>query len=101
MATANSTAAAGRGIKSVDMPEGIVGPPPPPAPTPRRHRVRTWAGAALVAVVLIGLGAAAVVRIPYYAIAPGSARDTEPLVQAPEDRSYPSDGELLFTTVSL
>src|SRR5215210_2304902 len=101
MATASTTAAAGRVIRSVDMPEGIVGPPPPPGWAPGRRRIRAWIVPALVVVILVALAAGSLVRIPYYAIAPGSARDTEPLVQAPADRTYPSDGELLFTTVSL
>lgn len=52
----------------------------------------------LLAVVVIG---GFTYRAPYVALIPGSAKDTEPLVEVEGLESYPSDGELLFTTVRL
>jgi PDZ domain-containing protein len=56
-----------------------------------------------VAIVLVVLGAAIVVSasitVPYYALTPGSARETEPLVSIDGAETFPSDGEVLFTTV--
>ena len=37
--------------------------------------------------------------MPWYAITPGSARPTEPLVSVEGAETFPSDGEVLFTTV--
>ena len=45
---------------------------------------------------------AAFVPIPYYSLAPGSVRPTETLISIADDELiYASDGEVLFTTVSL
>ncbi len=74
-------------------------PPFEPSPVPRRRRL--WQGAAS----MLGLIAAAVtaggllIKVPYVALTPGSARDTEDLVEVEGVSAYPSDGELLFTTV--
>ena len=57
-------------------------------------------GACLVLVALL-VGAAGVVRAPYVVFAPGSAFDTEEAISTPGTESYPSDGEVLFLTVSL
>jgi PDZ domain-containing protein len=51
----------------------------------------------LVAVALV----ASVVRIPYYVISPGPARDVQPLIHIDEQTVYPSDGRLLLTAVNL
>jgi PDZ domain-containing protein len=56
----------------------------------------------LLGLVALGLVAASVVRIPYYALAPGSAVDVEPLVSVAKDGpSFPPDGRVFLTTVSL
>jgi PDZ domain-containing protein len=39
--------------------------------------------------------------LPYYAIAPGDAPEVDALIRAPEDRLYPSAGEIYLATVSL
>ncbi|MEJ7582681.1 MAG: PDZ domain-containing protein [Acidimicrobiales bacterium] len=49
----------------------------------------------------IGTITASIVRAPYIAYAPGSARSTGPLVAIPGERNYRSGGEVLFTTVSV
>jgi PDZ domain-containing protein len=56
--------------------------------------------------VLAGLVTAAVIgsafiTVPYYTIAPGNARATEPLIAVDEEHTFPADGEVLFTTVSV
>lgn len=53
---------------------------------------------ALVAAIVVG--AAALVPMPYYIDGPGVVRATQPLVTIEGRRSYQSDGEVLFTTVS-
>ncbi len=40
-------------------------------------------------------------KTDYVALVPGSARDTEPLIAVEGTDTFPSDGELLFTTVRL
>lgn len=54
--------------------------------------------------LLGGLVAAAAIggmllKVPYVALVPGSAKDTEPLLAISGTDEFPSDGELLFTTV--
>ncbi len=51
----------------------------------------------VVALILGGM----IVRLPYYALAPGGARATEPTVTVEGVPSYPADPDLLFTTVFL
>jgi PDZ domain-containing protein len=40
-------------------------------------------------------------KVPYYALLPGSARDTEGLIHVDGAQVHPSDGEILYTTVRL
>ena len=90
---------------------GPTGPPEPPSgepgpsgssPPPRR---RPWAGRIVIGVVLVlivGVIASNFVNLPYYAIAPGSARRVDDLVQVSDaSKAYKHQGEVLFTTVSL
>jgi Lon-like protease len=53
--------------------------------------------------VLVMIGAIVVlcasITVPYYALTPGSARPTEPLVSVEGAETFPSNGEVLFTTV--
>jgi PDZ domain-containing protein len=70
--------------------------PPPPQPS------RRWLIAPVVAVILgVGLLAAMTVTIPYYALAPGSARQVNDLISGPPDRHYPPQGQVLMATVEL
>jgi PDZ domain-containing protein len=41
------------------------------------------------------------ITLPYYVLAPGPARDVEPLIEIDDHRTYPSDGRLLLTAVDL
>jgi PDZ domain-containing protein len=103
-----------------DTPEGTATPeapepgpsgtgpftPFPPVPTdepsarPRRSRGRIAAAIAvcLLAAFIIG---ATVVPLPYYLFKPGSVRDTEPLITVSGADTFPSDGSIGYTTVSL
>ncbi len=64
-----------------------------------RPKPRTLVSMALGAVVGIGLLGGILIKVPYIAVVPGTARDTEPLIEVAGIEEYPSDGELLFTTV--
>lgn len=75
-------------------------PPLVDAPEPRRSRRRWWIGVPLV-LLAVGLVAASWVRIPYYAIAPGSAIDVRPLVSVEDGPSHEPDAGIFLTTVSL
>lgn len=69
-------------------------------PLPAQPR-RRWLGIAVpIAVFVILLGASVSIVLPYYALAPGSAREVNDLVVADAQR-YPAKGEVLLTTVSL
>lgn len=55
--------------------------------------------AVLGLVLGIGVAGGMLIDVPYVALVPGTARDTEPLLAVDGIEAYPSDGELLFTTV--
>jgi Lon-like protease len=81
-------------------PEGGAPPAASDAPRRRRFTLRIALGilAFLATAVLIG---AAVIPLPYYLFKPGSVRDTEPLITVEGTQTFPSDGSIAFTTVSL
>jgi PDZ domain-containing protein len=54
-----------------------------------------------LAVLALAIAAAVTVQLPYYAIAPGSAREVNDLIQPPSDHRYPPRGRVYLTTVSL
>ncbi len=58
-------------------------------------------GFVLFLVIAFIVGAGFMFKTDYVALVPGSARDTEPLVSVIGTTDYPSEGELLFTTVRL
>ena len=62
---------------------------------------RLWwgSGGFLVAVIIAATVGGLLLKVPYVALVPGSAKDTEPLLEVAGTEQYPSDGELLFTTV--
>ncbi|MFV0258187.1 MAG: PDZ domain-containing protein [Acidimicrobiales bacterium] len=64
----------------------------------RRSMWRWVAGLVGVMVVATAIGGT-LFRVPYVAIVPGSATDTEGMVTVTGAESYPSDGEILLTTV--
>jgi PDZ domain-containing protein len=76
------------------------GEPPEPSPSPAPRR---WA-IALVAlsVVLAGLAVTArYVQLPYDTLAPGSARAVNSVIEVKGHPSYPPQGKLFYTTVSV
>jgi Lon-like protease len=56
---------------------------------------------AAVVVALLLAFAAGWVRLPYYAVGPGPARDVAPLIRIQGHQRYESDGRLIMTTVKL
>jgi PDZ domain-containing protein len=73
----------------------------PEEAAPPRRRTRPWL-LVLLGLVALGLIAASVVRIPYYAMAPGSAVDVEPLVSVGDGGpSFSPEGSVFLTTISL
>lgn len=96
-------AAAPRQVPQVDTVELMVVRSPlgwESLPPRRRH---PWAAAvATLTFVLIAAIASYFVTLPYYAIAPGSARTVGDLINVAEGtESYPPQGSFLLTTVSL
>jgi Lon-like protease len=91
-------------VNTVDpMVSGPLGPPeqsdqPDQGSRPRRRR---WLWAIPAALVVAALVSAALVTIPYYAIAPGSALSVTGLVTVTDGPSHPPQGEVFLTTVSL
>jgi len=70
---------------------------------PLRARPRRWWlwFAVPVGVIVLASALSGLVTLPYYAIAPGSARQVDDLIVTPPDHHYPPKGEILLTTVSL
>ena len=56
---------------------------------------------ALFVLLMVSIIAASTIDVPYYAISPGSARQTNDLVDVPQDRRFPPKGQLLFVTVGV
>jgi len=84
-------------------PPPVVGPETDPAlefARIQRRNLRVVAGVVVGLIVMVIIGGFTY-RTPYVALIPGSARDTEPLVEVSGVEEYPSEGELLFTTVRL
>ncbi len=82
-------------------PPGSDQAPPPgvlPMGAPRRRRVSPFVF--LVPVVVLAV-AAELVRLPYFVIGPGPARDVEPLIHIHDHQTYASKGHLLLTSVTL
>jgi PDZ domain-containing protein len=71
-----------------------------PVEPERPHRVVwQWTGAIVGLVISAAVLGGILFEAPYIALVPGSARDTEPLLLVDGIESYPSEGELLLTTV--
>ncbi|MBL8778358.1 MAG: PDZ domain-containing protein [Acidimicrobiales bacterium] len=67
---------------------------------PRYHRLR-WALVIVAALLFVAFVASMFIRLPYYLIAPGSVRATEPLVSVEGGPEHPpEEGAIFFTTVS-
>ncbi len=80
-------------------------------PTPIHGRRWSWLGrrpgklstafGVLFVLLMASVIAASTIDVPYYAVSPGSARQTNDLVEVPQDRRFPPKGELLFVTVGV
>ena len=70
-------------------------------PEEARRSIIRWVGGMATFVIAAAVIGGLVLNVPYVALVPGSARDTEPLLAVEGIEQYPSDGELLFTTVRL
>jgi PDZ domain-containing protein len=70
-----------------------------PVEPPPRHRLL---GLTIALVLIFGVVAAGFnLTLPYYALAPGSARPVAPLIEADKAKLYPPKGTVLLTTISL
>ncbi len=79
-------------------------PPATPAAEPvveqaRPRSVRRWVAGGMAGLIGVGLAGGLLIDVPYVALVPGTARDTEPLLAVSGVDEFPSDGEVLFTTV--
>ncbi|MEA3075811.1 MAG: Lon-like protease [Actinomycetota bacterium] len=70
-----------------------------PVEPPERH---PWLGTAIALLLVLGLVVVGFNwALPYYALAPGSAREVGTLISADGTKTYPAKGEVLLTTISL
>lgn len=72
-----------------------------PATSDIRRRSWRFGGGAFAILIAVALLAGYFFRLDYVALMPGTARDTEPLVEVEGTEAFASDGEILFTTVRL
>lgn len=78
--------------------------PDVPGEAPGRSSWLTgWRFASLLAVSILGtiVVASMFVKVPYYRLAPGHVRDTAPSIVVEGAATYPSEGSIGYTTVSL
>ena len=72
-----------------------------PVEAPPKHR---WLGLTIALTFILGVVVVSFnLALPYYALAPGSARNVGPLIAASGDgaKIYPAEGQVLLTTISL
>ena len=70
-----------------------------PLPAPRGRRPLPWMLAALVLAVVLAVGTR--LTLPYYALAPGGARQVDDLIKVPPDKAVSPRGRILLATVAL
>ncbi len=90
-----------RQVEEVTTIDPMVVPDPPASAEQRRARPRWPRWPIIVLVVLLLLVAASSITLPYYAVAPGSARQVNDLIRVPKERAFPPRGQILMATVSL
>ena len=89
-------------LSSMDTTEAILpGETGPAPPEPARRRPWMVVLAALGLLLPAGGVAGQLVTLPYDSIGPGSARDVSGLVTVKDHPSYPPQGRILYTTVSV
>lgn len=90
-------------------------PPPPPGDEPpgesgpgdiegrprRRLKKRWYFLGGFVFLVVAAVVSAALIRVPYFLLSPGSVRDTQKVIRVDDARSFDNPGEIAFATVSL
>jgi PDZ domain-containing protein len=70
-------------------------------PVWRRIKKRWYVLGGAVVVITIAVVVAALVKVPYYLLSPGSVRATEDLISVDGAQTYSQDGQVGFTTVSV
>lgn len=76
-------------------------PPVPPAPPPLHPLVMRFWWVLPILLAVVTLGVVLNTDLPYYAIAPGDAREVDELIDVAQDRLHPASGEVYLATVSL
>lgn len=79
----------------------VPGPSLPEALPDRPKRFSSRWLVPLLVLILVVAVAASSFTLPYYAVAPGSARQVNDLIQVPQERAFPPRGKFLLTTVFL
>ncbi|MEM8925436.1 MAG: PDZ domain-containing protein [Actinomycetota bacterium] len=93
----------------MEQPDDTLAAPDAPTETVRRRMWNVlgfgvgvqWFGFCLCFVLGAAIVGGLLFKVPYVALVPGSARDTEPLLEVSGIDNYPSEGELLLTTVRI
>lgn len=93
----------------MEQPDDTLAAPDAPTETVRRWMWNVlgfgvgaqWFGFCICFVLGAAIVGGLLFKVPYVALVPGSARDTESLLEVSGIDNYPSEGELLLTTVRI
>ncbi len=87
---------------AVPVADPVDGGAEPHGSRPRRRLKRRWyVLGATVLVITASIVAASLIKVPYYLLSPGSVRGTEDLIDVSGAQTYPQDGQVGYTTVSV
>ena len=93
------------GAPSNGAPPSELPPQPPhgsqPPPPPLHPLIMQFWWVLPIALAVVTLGVVLNTNLPYYAIAPGDAREVDELLDIAQDRLHPASGEVYLATVSL
>lgn len=94
--TSDSMLPGSQGAPEVPAPAWVGQPPPR-----RRYRALTVVLCVLGGLLVVAGAVAGLVRVPYDTLSPGKTTDVEGVVEVTGHETYPADGEILYTTVSV
>jgi Lon-like protease len=78
-----------------------IGAPDAPIDRERRSRQWLWIPAGLLTVVGVAVGLAFLIKVPYYAFSAGSLYQTQEMILVEGPPTFPPDGDVLLTTISV
>ena len=78
-----------------------IGAPDAPIDRERRSRQWLWIPAGVLTVVGVAVGLSFLIKVPYYAFSAGSLYQTQEMILVEGPPTFPPDGDVLLTTISV